>query len=156
MIEITLVKLLLVLSAILPSAQALEGHFVYQGQQQTLDVGLGSEFLVNLLTPKTREVVFGPVHSLTTQFEGDSLVQYEASQKVQINNLIFDKATYFEFKDFVKIAVGNPESENYFTFIVGKDSISAIESVQASAFDGELDWNYKTHWVESTLQQKDL
>ncbi len=138
-------KLLLALSAALPLAHGLEGHFVFQGQQQLLSADVESEFLVNLLTPKTRDVTFGAVHSLTTQFEGDNLVQYVATQQVRINNLLFDKATYFESKDFVKIAIGDPETENYFTFIVGKNSISSMETVS------EL--NYKIHWVESTLQQ---
>ncbi len=138
-------KLLLALSAALPLAHGLEGHFAFQGQQQLLSADVESEFLVNLFTPKTRDVTFGAVHSLTTQFEGDNLVQYVATQQVRINNLLFDKATYYESKDFVKIAIGDPETENYFTFTVGKNSISSIETVS------EL--NYKTHWVESTLQQ---
>ncbi len=139
-------KLLLGLSAALPLAHGLEGHFVFQGQQQLLSTDVESEFLVNLLTPKTRDVIFGAIHSLATHFEGDNLVQYVATQQVHINNLVFDQATYYESKDFVKIAVGDPETENYFTFIVGKNSISSIETV--------YQWDYTPHWLESTLQQQ--
>ena len=140
-------KLLLGLSATLPFAHGLEGQFVFQGQMQILSADVESEFLVNLFIPKTRDVAFGPIHSLKTQFEGDNLVQYVATQKVRINNLVFTEATYYESKDFVKIAVGDPETENYFTFIVGTNSISAIETIYGG---------YKTHWVESTLQQNPL
>lgn len=144
----TLGKILLGLSAAFPLAHGLEGHFVFQGQQQMLSTEVESEFLANLLTPKTRDVMFGSIHSLTTQFEGDNLVQYVAAQQVRINNLVFDKATYYESKDFVKIAVGDPETENYFTFIVGKNSISSVETV--------YEWDYKPQWVESTLQQQTM
>jgi hypothetical protein len=150
----TIGKLVLGLSATLPFAHGLEGHFVFQGQQQMLSAEVESEFLVNLFTPKTRDVIFGPVHSLTTQYEGDNLVQYVAIQKIRINNLVFSEATYYESKDFVKIAVGDPETENYFTFIVGKNSISSIETVVTDGSQSDL--AYKTHWVESTFQQKVL
>jgi hypothetical protein len=140
-------KLVLGFSATLPFAHGLEGHFVFKGQLQMLSTEAESEVLVNLFTPKTRDVMFGPIHSLTTNYEGDNLVQYVATQKVRINNLVFSEATYYESKDFVKIAVGDPETENYFTFIVGTNSISSVETVYGG---------YKTHWVESTLQQKAL
>ena len=144
--------LLLIFCAAINWSNALEGHFVFQGQQQTLSTDAESEFLVSLLTPKTRDVFFGPVLSLSPQFEGDSLIQYEVLQEVRINHLVFNKATYFEFKDFVQVTVGEPGSDNYFTFRIGNSSLSFIESVQLVNSDSVQ----KTHWVESTLQKNDI
>ncbi len=145
----SLAKLFFVILLPVHFANGIEGTFSYQGHQQTLSTEVESEFLVNLLTPRVREVAFGPLQSLTTQFEGENLVQYEADQDVHINDLVFHKATYFEFKDFVKVTVGNQDSENYFSFVISNGSISSMESVQYAKSDSA----YKTHWVESTLEQ---
>lgn len=169
------------------SAWGLEGHFVYQGDQQTIStvrretvytpspqgklrlnelknegyscaaklqfmqcsLSLEPESLKNVFSPKAKEVTFGPVTALNTQYEGDGLVQYEAFQNITINGVSFSKATYYEFKDFVKISVGTVETSNYFSFVVGKNSITAMEQISKT----ESKWVYKTHWVESTLQQ---
>lgn len=109
-------------------------------------------FLSAFSLRKPETFFFGPVLSLTTQYEGDSLIQYEVQQEVRINHLVFHKATYFEFKDFVQVTVGEPESDNYFTFRIGNSSLSFIESVQLV----NSDFVQKTHWVESTLQKNDI
>ncbi len=170
------------------TAWAIEGHYVFRGDMQTLStvrketvypssiagkerieelrqegysctsklqfvqctLSTDPEELKNIYTPKVKDVVFGPLISLNTQYEGESLVQYEADQNVTVNGHSYSKATYYEFKNFVKISVGNADQGNYFSFVVGKNSIASIELVNKT----ESKWAYKTHWVESTLQLK--
>ena len=176
--------LLLLVSAV----WGLEGHFVYQGDQETIStvrketiypgsaqgkarlqelreegyncspklqffqctLSMEPESLKDIFNPKAQDVVFGPVKALNTQYEGEGLVQYEADQTVTVNGVLFAKATYYEFKNFVKVAVGNPDSSNYFSFIIGKNSVTSVEQKNQT----ESKWAYKTHWVESTLQIK--
>lgn len=172
---------------LMASAWGLEGHFVYQGDQQTVStvrretvytpspqgqvrlkelksegyscaaklqfvqcsLSLEPESLKDSFVPSAKDVLFGPVTALNTKYEGEGLVQYEAFQNITVNGFSFSKAMYYEFKDFVKISVGSPEQSNYFSFVVGKNSITAMEQVTKT----ESRWVYKTHWVEATLQQ---
>lgn len=176
------------LALLLTSAWGIEGHYVYQGDQETISTvrketvypgsaagkariealreegyscaaklqfvqcALNSdpEDLKSWYVPVVKEVIFGPLISLNTLFEGESLIQYEADQTVTVNGVSYSKAMYYEFKTFVKISVGNVDQGNYFSFVVGKNSIASIEQINKT----ESKWVYKTHWVESTLQLK--
>lgn len=171
------------------TAWGLEGHFTYQGEQQTLStvrketiytgsaagkerllelraegyncspklqffqctLSMEPESLKDIFTPKAQDVIFGPVIALNTQYQGEGFIQYEADQNVIVNGTSYSKATYYELKEFVKVAVGNPDSSNYHSFIIGKNSIASVEQKNQT----ESKWVYKTHWVESTLQHQE-
>jgi hypothetical protein len=177
-----------VLVLLFSSAWGLEGHFLYQGNQQTLStvrketvytassigrnrlqelknegyscaaklqfvqctLNLEPESVKSTHLPTVREVVFGALISLNTQYSGESLVQYEAMQNITINGEKFTKATYYEFKDFVKVSVGEVSQGPYYSFVITKNAILAIEQTHKT----ESKWAYKTHWIESTLEQK--
>lgn len=171
---------------LITSAWGLEGHFVYQGEQQTIStvrketiytgsaqgkerlaelreegyscspklqfyqctLSLEPESLKDVFNPKAQDVVFGPIKALNTKYQGEGFLQYEADQTVMINGISFNKATYYELKEFVKVAVGTPDSGNYHSFIIGKNSLTSVEQKNQT----ESKWVYKTHWVEATLQ----
>jgi hypothetical protein len=97
--------------------------------------------------PKVQSVTFGPIQSIATLYQGDSLLQYEAQQKVIVNGKVYPSSMYYESKDFVKVTVGTPDQNNYYSFVVNKDSVSYIELLNET----ESKWAFKSYWIESAL-----
>lgn len=178
-----------ILALVISFVGAVEGHYMYQGEQQILSTvrretvyagsatgrqrvdelrddgyscaakllliqcskNLTPESLSANYTPQIKQVSFGSIEALNTLYSGDSLLQYEADQSVVVNGVAFNKAMYYEFKDFVKVAAGDSSVGNYYSFFVAKEGLQLIEQKHVR----ESKWVYKTHLVQSTLQKVD-
>lgn len=106
--------------------------------------------LVTNFKPDFQDVVFGELKSISTIAQGTDVLQYSADQQVTIDGVVYDSPIYTESANLVKVSVGDFNKGTGIGFVVGKDVISQVLTLNET----QSQWVFKSHTISASFAKE--